>query len=85
MRRCVVIPKDIRLYNQHIAATKEQELDPKSSTPDQPVVRDIWTLVFTDKTYGDRILISFPRETRDELVNQLTSGIVLAGGELPKL
>lgn len=73
------------MFNQHIAVEKIQELDPKASTSDQPVVRDAWTLIFTDKTYGDRILITFTRETRDEVVRLLTGGIVLAGGDLPQM
>jgi hypothetical protein len=48
---------------------------------------DVWTLVFTEKMppTGDEIRFEMNRETRDGVVRGLTDGIVLAGGDLPKL
>lgn len=48
---------------------------------------DIWTLIFTETKppTGDQIIFSMNREVRDHIVRELTGGIVLAGGELPKL
>jgi hypothetical protein len=80
--------KNIILYNQHIGVEKSQEVDQEATNlagPGDPIMRDIWTLVFTDKAYGDRIMIAIGRETRDTIVLGLTDGRVLAGGELPRL
>lgn len=48
---------------------------------------DEWVLVFTEKypPTGDEIRFEMNRETRDAVVRGLTDGIVLAGGDLPKL
>lgn len=48
---------------------------------------DEWILVFTEKfpPTGDEIRFEMNRETRDAVVRGLTDGIVLAGGDLPKL
>lgn len=46
---------------------------------------DVWTLVLSDRQTGDQIRLSFRRDARDELVRQLTGGVVLAGGDLPRL
>lgn len=73
------MPKMVQLYNQHIGVEKGSEIDPQSSTEDVPVVNEIWTLVFTDKSYGDQIRIGFPKEARDDIVKNLMGGIVLPG------
>lgn len=70
------------LAGYHLAAVKGTELDEKDGGPE---VVDVWTLVLTDMVSRDQIRISFRRDTRDELVRQLTGGVVLAGGELPRL
>jgi hypothetical protein len=48
---------------------------------------DEWVVVFTEKfpPTGDEIRFEMNRETRDAVVRGLTDGIVLAGGDLPKL
>ena len=46
---------------------------------------DTWTLVFREKDSGNQIVFAMRRDARDELVRQLTNGVVLAGGEFPKL
>lgn len=48
---------------------------------------DEWHLVFTEKypPSGDQLIFEMNRATRDAVVRALTDGIVLAGGELPKL
>jgi len=76
------MPKDIRLFNQAIKAEQGEEQDPDSAPG---TMRDCWTIAFIDKTYGDRMMITFTRETRDDLVRQLTDGRVLNGGELPSI
>jgi len=68
----------VTLLNQHMQAEKGSEQGPTG-------VAEVWTLIFSDKVTGDQVRVSFPREARDEIVRQLTGGIVLAGGELPRL
>lgn len=48
---------------------------------------DLWSLVFEEKfpPTGDLVQFEMNRETRDAVVRGLTDGIVLAGGDLPKL
>lgn len=48
---------------------------------------DEWVLVFTEKfpPTGDEIRFEMDRNTRDAVVKGLTDGIILAGGDLPKL
>lgn len=80
------MPKLTFLSNQHITVEKGQEVDQSAvSANGAPVLVDTWTIVFTDKTYGDQIRITFRKETRDEVVRLLTGGIVLAGGDLPSV
>lgn len=72
------MPKAIALYNQHIGVQKGTEIDNKASEEEgSPVVREVWTFVFTDKTYGDETRITFNKETRDQLVKDLMGGLVL--------
>lgn len=75
------------LSNFHIQAVKSQETDitPNEDGSEGLEVVDVWTLILTDRQIPRRIQISFRREARDELVRQLTSGVVLAGGELPRI
>ena len=46
---------------------------------------ELFDIAFTDKVTGDVIWLRINRETRDAFVRELTGGIVLAGGDLPKL
>lgn len=48
---------------------------------------DGWELVFTEMfpQTGNTIRFAFGRDVRDTIVRELTGGIVLHGGELPKL
>jgi hypothetical protein len=79
------MPKSIDLTNQQIDVQQSKEIDQKASSGNgEPVIVDVWMFVFTDRTYGDQIRIRFRREARDEIVRKLT-GVVIAGGELPKL
>lgn len=73
------MPKMTQLFNQHIAVEKGQEIDAKNSDENGPVIVEIWTLVFTDKSYGDQIRIGFPQEARDSIVKDLMGGIILPG------
>ena len=75
------MPKQVMLYNQHIAVEKGTEIDgPASEKEGAPVVREMFTIILTDKSYGDQIRISFTKDVRDDIVKQLTGGIVLSGG-----
>jgi len=72
----------------HIAVEHEkQPVETQPGNGDSVEMIDIWTLVFTEMQppTGDSYRISFQRDTRDQLVSLLTGGIVLAGGELPRL
>lgn len=73
------MPKVIVLKNQHMAVQKGTELEPQASVDDAPVVHEVWTFVFTDKTYGDVIQITFGKEARDELIKDMMGGVVLPG------
>lgn len=81
------MPKRIDLTNQNMSVERGSELDSeKSEQNGAPVMADIWTIVFTDKTYGDQIRISFRKEVRDAFVRDLMGGVILAGGEqLPSI
>lgn len=48
---------------------------------------DLWKMTFQERKppTGDEIVFEMNRETRDALVRGLTDGIILAGGDLPKL
>lgn len=46
---------------------------------------DLWTLIFADPDTAETIEITIGKGTRDVLVERLTGGIVLAGGELPNV
>lgn len=72
------MPKTTELWNYHIAVEKSEEVDRRASPPDGPeVMRDVWKFIFTDKLTGDEISISFPKETRDSIVQKLVGGIHL--------
>jgi hypothetical protein len=79
------VPRVEQLVGYHIGVTEGKELDSEEQGNGGPVVVKVWSLVFTDRQSGDQIRIAFRQDTRDEIVRQLTGGIVLAGGELPKL
>lgn len=81
------MPRTEILSNFHIQALKSQETDVvKGDNGDETLeVVDVWTLVLTDRQSPHRIQVAFRRDARDELVRQLTGGVVLAGGELPKI
>lgn len=76
------MPSVTMLVGYHIQAVKGQEPDTQDG---EPTVVDTWTLILTDTQSRDQIRIAFRRDARDELVRQLTGGIVLAGGELPRI
>lgn len=61
------------LRNQQISADKN----------DGPP--ETFRVVLTDQETGDVIWFTFNKGVRDILVRQLTGGIVLAGGEFPKV
>jgi hypothetical protein len=78
------MPKYVTLINQHIGVERGSELDDEESKKNgAPVSVDTWTIVYTDRTYGDQIRVTFRKEARDQIVRQLTGGVILAGGDLP--
>ena len=80
------MPKTMHLYNQHIGVERSSELDAEESEKNgAPVMVDVWTIVLTDRTYGDQIRMSFRKDTRDAVVRDLTGGVILAGGDLPSV
>lgn len=78
------MPKRTDLVGFHMAAFKGKEED-RAEGNGESVLVDVWMLVFTDRQTNDQIRISFREEARDALVRQLTGGIMLAGGNLPKV
>ena len=46
-----------------------------------------WTLTFIEAIpgTGDRIVFTFGKDVRDFIVRELTGGVVLHGGELPRI
>lgn len=72
------------LLNQHIAV-ETGSAEEQGEGNGQPKIVPRWALVFTDRASGDQTRISFGQQARDEIVRQLTGGVVLAGGDLPKL
>lgn len=77
------MPRVENLVGFHIAAVKGHETD--ETSPGELQTAEVWTLVFTDMQTKDQIRIAFRREARDSLVRQLTGGVVLAGGDFPKV
>lgn len=70
------------LWGWAVDVAKGTELE---EHPDGPITHDTWQLVFVEGGTNNVIRYSFRREVRDELVRKLTGGIVLAGGELPRV
>lgn len=66
------------LASWDVNARKETEMSEEG-------VVDVWVLYFQERGTGNQLRFSMRREPRDELVRQLTGGVVLAGGDLPKL
>lgn len=51
----------------------------------EPVIETQWVITYIDKQTGDTVRYAFGDEVRDYIVRELTGGVVLAGGNLPKL
>ena len=80
------MPRTEILSNFHIQAVKSQETEITDENGSEGLqMVDVWTLILTDRQSPHRIQIAFRRAARDELVRQLTGGVVLAGGEFPKV
>lgn len=76
------MPRVETLVDFHMQAAKGSEVEENG---DEATLVDVWELIFTDRASRDQIRIRFRREARDELVRQMTGGVVLAGGEFPKI
>jgi hypothetical protein len=48
-------------------------------------MKENWTIILSDRVYGDQFRVTIDKDTRNEIVKQLTGGIVLAGGEFPSV
>ena len=77
------MPRVENLVGFQMGVVKSHETD--ETSPGELETAEVWTLVFVDTQTQDQIRIAFRREARDTLVRQLTGGVVLAGGEFPKL
>ena len=66
------------LAGWQVNARKETEMSEEG-------VVEIWVLYFQEQGSGDQIRFAMRKDARDELVRQLTGGLVLAGGDLPQL
>lgn len=73
------MPKVMHLHNQHIGVEKGSEIDAQESNEGGPVVKEMWTIVLSDRSYHDQYRISFGKEARDQIVKDLMGGIVLPG------
>lgn len=51
----------------------------------EPQSESRWMLILLDRQSQDTIRFTFDDRVRDYLVRELTGGVVLAGGNLPKL
>lgn len=76
------MPKTTILHNHAMRAEKSSRVVERPG--EEPTMEEVWTMAFADRQTGDSIQVTFDRTSRDELVRQLTGGIVIAGGELPK-
>jgi hypothetical protein len=78
--------KSTELQNQVIRAEKGQVVGPPSGdNGNEPTFTDVWKIECTDRVTGDVVWFVMNEDLRDEIVRQLTGGIVLAGGKLPKI
>lgn len=73
----------VTLVDQSIGVQKKRE--PREGEGGAVENIDIWTLVIVDRHTREQIHLAFERDTRDDIVRQLTDGIVIAGGGFPKL
>lgn len=53
----------------------------KGAEPQDGGMVETWTLMLREQGTGNQIHYGIQREARDDLVKQLTGGIVLSGGE----
>jgi hypothetical protein len=81
--------KSTELRNQAISAEKGQVVGPPTGENGaEPSVVDVYRISrisCVDRATGDEVWFVMTEELKDELVRQLTGGIVLAGGKLPKV
>ena len=75
--------KRTHLLGWNIQAGKESE--PGTDDDGNPIIVDAYYIAYQEHNSGDIIHIAFTEEVRDVIVRQLTGGIILAGGNLPKL
>lgn len=77
------MPRDTVLRGHDVKAASAPV--PNAGENGEPVIEMQYVLIFRDRQTSDTIRVAFDKETRDYIVRELTGGIVLHGGELPKL
>lgn len=77
---------ELQGWNVDVQRQQIQVADP-DGPPGSMIPGEGWVLVFQEVVpqTGDTILFAFGKGVRDVIVNKLTGGIVLAGGDLPQL
>lgn len=76
--------KHTNLVGWDIGARKAAKLV-EAGENGEPATEEMWQILLIERGTNDRITFEMNRVVRDELVRQLTGGIVLAGGDLPQL
>lgn len=68
-------------------AVERARISERAESNGEPREVEGWALVFTEiaPATNDRIVFEFGRDVRDYIVRELTGGVVLAGGDLPRL
>jgi hypothetical protein len=80
--------RTVHLNGWNVDVQKQQIMvQNPDGVPGDMIPGEGWVLIFQEQVpqSGDSIVFAFGREVRDEVVRKLTGGLVLAGGEFPKL
>jgi len=78
------MPRDIVLRGNSVRVSRGM-LPVAPGSNGEPQVAQRWVLTYIDAQTGDTIRFAFDDEVRDYIVRELTGGVVLAGGNLPKV
>lgn len=57
-----------------------KQRQPSMGSNGEVEIKEMWAFVMVEANTGDQIIFGFGEDTKDELVKQLTGGIVIAGG-----
>lgn len=77
----------VNLQGWNITVAKTTIMVPSSEGNGEPVPAEGWVLVFTEMVprSGNTLRYECGRDVRDYIVRELTGGIVLHGGDLPRI